>query len=130
MITRNDMASGLFNGDIGLCLRDTAGQLLVWFDGASGLEDASGPRAFAPDALPSHEGAFAITVHKSQGSEYGHVAVLLPPDADNAVLSRQLLYTAATRARKSLVLWSSEGVLQATLAARNARSSALPQRLL
>ncbi|WP_297803151.1 ATP-binding domain-containing protein, partial [Arenimonas sp. GDDSR-1] len=105
-------------------------QLLVWFEGASGLEGVSGPRAFAPDALPSHEGAFAITVHKSQGSEYGHVAVLLPPDADNAVLSRQLLYTAATRARKSLALWCAEPVLQATLAARNLRSSALPQRLL
>ena len=56
--------------------------------------------------------------------------MLLPPDADNAVLSRQLLYTAATRARMSLALWCSESVLQATLAARNARSSALPQRLL
>lgn len=130
MITRNDMASGLFNGDVGLCLRDSAGQLLVWFEGASGLEGVSGPRAFAPDALPSHEGAFAITVHKSQGSEYGHVAVLLPPDVDNAVLSRQLLYTAATRARKSLALWGSEAVLQATLESNNTRSSALPQRLL
>jgi exodeoxyribonuclease V alpha subunit len=129
MITRNDAASGLFNGDIGICLRDSAGQLSVWFEGVSGLEGGSGPRAFAPDALPSHEGAFAITVHKSQGSEYGHVAVLLPPDTDNAVLSRQLLYTAATRARKSLALWCTEPVLQASLAARNARSSALPQRL-
>ena len=129
MITRNDAASGLFNGDIGICLRDSAGQLSVWFEGVSGLEGSIGPRAFAPDALPSHEGAFAITVHKSQGSEYGHVAVLLPPDTDNAVLSRQLLYTAATRARKSLALWCTEPVLQASLAARNARSSALPQRL-
>ncbi|MFY8207216.1 MAG: exodeoxyribonuclease V subunit alpha [Arenimonas sp.] len=129
MITHNDAASGLFNGDIGICLRDAAGHLQVWFEGASAREDDHGPRAFSPDALPPHEGAFAITVHKSQGSEYGHVAVLLPPDADNAVLSRQLLYTAATRARTSLALWCSESVLQATLAARNARSSALPQRL-
>ena len=129
MITRNDAASGLFNGDIGLCLRDSAGRLSVWFEGASGLEEGNGPRAFAPDALPSHEGAFAITVHKSQGSEYGHVAVLLPPDTDNAVLSRPLLYTAATRARKTLALWCTEPVLQAALAARTTRSSALPQRL-
>jgi exodeoxyribonuclease V alpha subunit len=129
MMTHNDTASGLFNGDIGICLRDGAGDLQVWFEGASATEEDQGPRAFAPDALPPHEGAFAITIHKSQGSEYGHVAVLLPPDADNAVLSRQLLYTAATRARMSLALWCSDSVLQATLIARNARSSALPQRL-
>jgi exodeoxyribonuclease V alpha subunit len=129
MITHNDAASGLFNGDIGICLRDSTGHLQVWFEGAAATEEDHGPRGFAPDALPPHEGAFAITVHKSQGSEYGHVAVLLPPDAENAVLSRQLLYTAATRARTSLALWCSESVLQATLAARNARSSALPQRL-
>jgi exodeoxyribonuclease V alpha subunit len=129
MMTHNDAASGLFNGDIGICLRDGAGDLQVWFEGASATEEDQGPRAFAPDALPPHEGAFAITIHKSQGSEYGHVAVLLPPDADNAVLSRQLLYTAATRARMSLALWCSDSVLQATLIARNARSSALPQRL-
>jgi exodeoxyribonuclease V alpha subunit len=129
MMTHNDAASGLFNGDIGICLRDGAGDLQVWFEGASATEEDQGPRAFAPDALPPHEGAFAITIHKSQGSEYGHVAVLLPPDADNAVLSRQLLYTAATRARMSLALWCSDSVLQATLMARNARSSALPQRL-
>ncbi len=129
MITHNDAASGLFNGDIGICLRDSTGHLQVWFEGAAATEEDQGPRGFAPDALPHHEGAFAITVHKSQGSEYGHVAVLLPPDADNAVLSRQLLYTAATRARLSLALWCSESVLQATLGARNVRSSALPQRL-
>jgi exodeoxyribonuclease V alpha subunit len=129
MMTHNDAASGLFNGDIGICLRDGAGDLQVWFEGASATEEDQGPRAFAPDALPPHEGAFAITIHKSQGSEYGHVAVLLPPDADNAVLSRQLLYTAATRARMSLALWCNDSVLQATLMARNARSSALPQRL-
>ena len=129
MITHNDAASGLFNGDIGICLRDSTGHLQVWFEGAAATEEDHGLRGFAPDALPPHEGAFAITVHKSQGSEYGHVAVLLPPDADNAVLSRQLLYTAATRARMSLALWCSESVLQATLGARNVRSSALPQRL-
>ena len=130
MIVRNDQASSLYNGDIGICLQTADGRLQVWFEAAPDAGGIPGLRAFAPEALPAHQGAFAITVHKSQGSEYGHVAVLLPPDADNAVLSRQLLYTAATRARKSLVLWSSEGVLQATLAARNARSSALPQRLL
>jgi exodeoxyribonuclease V alpha subunit len=129
MVTRNDAASGLYNGDVGICLRDTAGQLLVWFDGVSDADADSVPRAFAPDALPPHVGAFAITVHKSQGSEYSHVAVLLPPDADNAVLSRQLLYTAATRARRTLALWCSDSVLEAALKSDDARCSALQERL-
>ena len=129
MITRNDDASGLYNGDIGLCLRDPEDGLQVWFEAASGADAGEGPRGFATTALPPHESAFAITVHKSQGSEYGEVAVLLPPDADNAVLSRQLLYTAATRARRALQLWCSDAVLEAALKADDVRSSTLQERL-
>ena len=73
IVTRNDYAAGLFNGDVGLCLADVDGHLRVWFEGADG-----GVRSFAPHALPAHETAFAITIHKAQGSEYRHAAVLLP----------------------------------------------------
>jgi exodeoxyribonuclease V alpha subunit len=77
-----------------------------------------------------HESAFAITIHKSQGSEYGDVAVLLAPDADNRILSRQLLYTAVSRARRRVELWASEAVLQAALRRPVEREGGLRERLL
>ncbi|HET6631681.1 MAG TPA: exodeoxyribonuclease V subunit alpha [Rhodanobacteraceae bacterium] len=144
MITRNDYAAGLFNGDVGLCLADEDGQLGVWFEataaagstGAStaGTNDAShgGARRavrFAPGSLPEHQGAFAVTIHKSQGSEYQHVALLLPPDADNRILSRQLLYTGASRARRAIELWGGDDALNAALATPVHRASGLAARL-
>ncbi len=132
MILRNDAASGLFNGDIGLCLPDAQGQPWVWFE-ANATEQAQGPsrRAirFAPGVLPEHQSAFAITVHKSQGSEYGHLALLLPPDPGNRILSRQLLYTGVSRARQSLELWGVRAALDTALATPIHRSGGLAQRL-
>jgi len=136
MISRNDYAYDLFNGDVGICLKDAQGGLRVWFEGVTAngaMESATGIRpplrSFATASLPPHQGAFAITVHKSQGSEYERVAVLLPPDKDNAVLSRQLLYTALTRAKSRIELWSTEEALVATIASSVERSAALRQRL-
>ena len=142
MITRNDAAAGLFNGDVGLCLRGMDGQMRVWFEitvaraGATDNTDAQasvgsnrGVRAFAPGALPEHRGAFAVTIHKSQGSEYDHVALLLPPDADNRILSRQLLYTGASRARHTLELWATDRALDAAIATPITRAGGLRQRL-
>jgi exodeoxyribonuclease V alpha subunit len=128
IITRNDAASRLFNGDIGVCLADAEGRLQVWFEtvDAQGARDV---RGFAPGALPPHEPAFAITVHKSQGSEYAHVAVLLPPDPAHRILSRQLLYTAVSRARERIELWSSDAALQAALDRPVERSGGLAARL-
>jgi len=131
IVTRNDYGSGLHNGDVGLCLADGRGRLRVWFETG---EDHGGPeagvRGFAPTALPEHETAFAITIHKSQGSEYDHVAVLLTPDADNRILSRQLLYTAVSRARRRVELWASAAVLQATVSRAVERQGGLRERLL
>ncbi len=123
MVTRNHYGAGLFNGDLGLCLRGADGALQVWF------ESAGGARAFAPGALPGHDPAWAITIHKSQGSEYGHVAVLLPPDPEHRILSRQLLYTALSRARTSLELWAPRASVQAALARRVERAGGLVARL-
>lgn len=110
LVTQNDYEAGLFNGDVGVCLADPGGDLRVWFETA--MPDGSmGARSFAPALLPEHEGAFAITIHKSQGSEYDHVAVLLPPEAGNRILSRQLLYTGTSRARQSLEIWSTAASL-------------------
>jgi exodeoxyribonuclease V alpha subunit len=124
MVTRNDYGSGLFNGDVGLCLRGADGELRVWFEAADG-----GARAFAPAALPAHEPAWAITIHKSQGSEYGEVAVLLPPDPEHRILSRQLLYTALSRARHAVEIWGPRASLENALARAVSRDGGLRDRL-
>jgi exodeoxyribonuclease V alpha subunit len=128
MITRNDYAAGLFNGDIGLALQDQNGALQVWFESQ---DDQGRPsaRAFAPNGLPEHEAAFAITIHKSQGSEYDRVAVVLPFTAEHRILSRQLLYTALSRAKQSIEIWGSDEVLQSALAQIVQRQGGLAARL-
>ncbi len=125
MVVRNDYGARLFNGDLGLCLPDAEGVLRVWFESA----DGSGARGFAPGALPAHEPAWAITIHKSQGSEYGHAAVLLPPDPEHRILSRQLLYTGLSRAKDNIEIWAPRASLDAALARRIERAGGLVARL-
>ncbi|MBS0193797.1 MAG: exodeoxyribonuclease V subunit alpha [Proteobacteria bacterium] len=125
VVVRNDYAAGLFNGDVGLCLADPDGRLQVWFES----DDEAGVRALAPEALLAHESAFAITVHRSQGSEYAHVAVLLPPTADSPILTRQLLYTALSRARQRIELWCTQGSLDAALQNSVRRAGGLAERM-
>ncbi|MCY7353539.1 MAG: exodeoxyribonuclease V subunit alpha [Lysobacter sp.] len=122
MITTNSYRHGLFNGDVGVVWHDADGEAAVWFDTGDGL------RAWSPTQLPAHDSAFATTVHKSQGSEFDHVAVVLP-DADARVLGRELLYTALTRARQGVLLWSSQAVLLRALARTTRRDSGLAARL-
>ena len=123
MVTRNHYGAGLFNGDIGLCLRGADGGMKVWF------ENEDGARAFATGALPAHDPAWAITIHESQGSEYVEAAVLLPPDPEHRILSRQLLYTALSRAKRSVQLWAPGASLDAALARPVLRSGGLAARL-
>ena len=127
IVTRNDYTAGLFNGDVGICLADSDGHLRVWFE-APGSHGAV--RGFAPNTLPLHEGAFAITIHKSQGSEYDRAAVVLPPDSENRILSRQLLYTAVSRARHGVELWAAPAALETALRRPIARQGGLRERLL
>src|SRR5262249_6777533 len=90
LITRNDHQRQLFNGDVGITLKIPGGGLRVIFpcgDGYTGL---------APEALPAHELGFALTVHKSQGSEYGQVQLILPPEGGRRLLSKEILYTGIT----------------------------------
>ena len=123
LVSENSYRHGLFNGDVGVCLRAPGGGTLAWF--ASG---AAGLRHFHPQALPAHAGAFAMTVHKAQGSEFDQVWLLLPRQ-DARTLSRELLYTAITRARRELHLCASEAVLRAALSRHALRVSGLHRRL-
>ena len=124
IVTENSYRHRLFNGDIGVCLRDAAGTLVAWFPG----DDAGHPRAFHPAALPAHESAFAMTVHKAQGSEFDTVWLLLPARG-NRVLSRELVYTGITRARRALHVAGSEAVIREALARHAGRWSGLGWRL-
>ncbi|HET6396986.1 MAG TPA: ATP-binding domain-containing protein, partial [Pseudoxanthomonas sp.] len=124
LVTENSYRHRLFNGDIGICLRDDGGALVAWFPG----EDPARPRAFHPAALPAHESAFAMTVHKAQGSEFDEVWLLLPARF-NRVLSRELVYTGLTRARRSLHLAAGAGILGAALSRHASRLSGLAWRL-
>jgi exodeoxyribonuclease V alpha subunit len=122
LVTENSYRHGLFNGDIGVCLRGADGSTMAWFPGDDG------PRPFHPAALPAHAGAFAMTVHKAQGSEFDTVWLLLPRQ-DARVLSRELVYTALTRARRALHVAAEPAVLRLALARRTTRVSGLAARL-
>lgn len=125
LIAENSYRHQLFNGDVGICLRDAQGAVMAWFPGAQAGE----VRQFHPAALPAHESAFAMTVHKAQGSEFDEVWLQLPRH-DSRVLTRELIYTALTRARGRLHLATGEAVLRAALGRHSARVSGLATRLL
>jgi exodeoxyribonuclease V alpha subunit len=123
LITRNDPSLRLSNGDTGLLLMNEDGR--VWFPaGGEHLQSRKLPLAFLPD----HEHAWALTVHKSQGSEFDRVAVLLPP-ADSPLLSRELLFTAVTRARKGLLLMGERDSIIRCVKRPASRMSGLAERL-
>ncbi|MFA6450323.1 MAG: exodeoxyribonuclease V subunit alpha [bacterium] len=120
MITRNDYNLNLFNGDIGIALPGADGEGLRVFFASSG----GAPRAILPARLPAHETAFAMTVHKSQGSEFDSVLMLLPA-ADSKILTRELLYTGVTRCRRSVEIIGKEEIFAQAVKLRIARSSGL-----
>lgn len=124
MITRNDYTQRVFNGDIGVAMPcpEHGDALRVWFSG----EEA--PRPFAPARLPPHETVFAMSVHKSQGSEFDHVVLLLP-DTDGPILTRELLYTAVTRARARVTIFGSPEIIRAGIRRGIERASGLRARL-
>ncbi len=118
LITANDRNRGLMNGDVGLCWRDGRG-LRVHFPRPDGA------LSFAPADLPGHQPAWALTIHKSQGSEYAEVHVVMPPSADHALTMRELLYTAVTRASERVQLWATEEIIAAAVRTPSGRRSGL-----
>jgi len=116
----NDYRLGLFNGDIGVALPSgERGALEVWFRNADGSL-----RALPPLVLSACAPAYALTVHKAQGSEFDEVIVVLP-DRDARVLTRELVYTAVTRARKKVDVWSNTDILAGAIARSTQRWSGL-----
>jgi exodeoxyribonuclease V alpha subunit len=125
MVTRNDHTLRLYNGDVGIVLPEPGDptRLSVAFPGGDG-----GVRHVSPARVPEHETVYAMTVHKSQGSEFDRVLLLLPPEPSR-VVTRELLYTAVTRARARVAVWGTEAVVRAGVAARVERSSGLRDAL-
>lgn len=126
MITRNDYHMGLFNGDIGLTMTGVdsdADSLYVYFPDAKGIV-----RQIAPYRLSEHQTVYALTVHKSQGSEFEDVHLILP-DTDVPVMTRELIYTAVTRTKRTVTIWGTEKILQAAIDRKIQRSSGLRDAL-
>ena len=118
IIAQNDYQLGIYNGDIGVVLLDEAGHFQTWIATARGLSVIPASR------LPQFATAFAMTVHKSQGSEFDEVFLVLP-DAESPLLTRELLYTAITRAKNTVHLVGSTRALRAAIARRVERTSGL-----
>lgn len=117
MITENSPQQSLFNGDFGITTMDN-GRLKVFFQGDTSL------RAFVPGRLPQHETFYAMTVHKSQGSEYNTVVLVLP-DNDSPLLTREMLYTGLTRARERIIVVANTKQIETAVQTRSRRQSGI-----
>jgi exodeoxyribonuclease V alpha subunit len=129
MMNRNDYQIRLFNGDIGVAWEDSSrtqsglAPLGVMFPSEGGEL-----RRILPSRLPEHETVFAMTVHKAQGSEFDRVLLVLP-DQTSAALTREMLYTALTRARKRVEIWAQRETIEASIQRRVIRHSGLRDAL-
>jgi exodeoxyribonuclease V alpha subunit len=122
LVQRNDVSLQLMNGDLGVVVNTPVGPRVAF--GTSGAD----ARLVAPVRLESVETAHVMTIHKSQGSEFGHVNVILPPSGSR-LLTRELLYTAVTRARRSVTVVGTEAAIREAVGRRAARASGLGERL-
>jgi len=125
IITKNDYRTNLFNGDIGIVFPDPNddSELKAFFPTPDGTM-----RKFSPIRLPEYEIAYAMTIHKSQGSEFNEALIVLP-SKDTPVLTSELIYTGITRARKRIILWANEPVVKSAVERKVRRQSGLSQLL-
>ena len=121
MITANDYRNEVFNGDIGLCLEDENGRLRLHLPHKQVLIERLNPAHL--------QEAYALTIHKSQGSEFRHVALVLAAGQQDKLLSRELLYTGITRAKEQLSLYAPTATLQAAIRQPTQRSTGLERFL-
>ena len=125
IVTRNDRQTGLSNGDTGVVLADGEGRRQIWFPDLAG---SGGRFLVSPSRLPEHESFFALTVHRAQGSEYDEV-LFIPGDPESRVCTRELFYTAVTRARRKVTVLAGADAVRATVQRTTSRSSGLSDRL-
>jgi exodeoxyribonuclease V alpha subunit len=125
MVTGNDYNLQLFNGDVGLILPDPENlqSVRAFFKREDGIL-----RGLAPALLPGHETVFALTVHKCQGSEFNRVLLILP-DRDSPLLTRELLYTAITRGREKVEIWGRKSIFVSGVKRQIKRTSGLAKAL-
>ncbi len=119
IVTRNDYSKELFNGDMGVVIRDPEGTFRAYFKRSDFYVE------YATDMLSSWELAYALTVHKCQGSEFDDVMVVLPDKEDHKLLTREMIYTAATRAKKRVVIYGKPTAFQKALDRKIVRESGL-----
>ena len=122
LVTQNDYELGLYNGDTGVIVQSTPDRVSAAFQRQGEIIE------YSPSRLSAVDTVYAMTIHKSQGSQFDTVAALLP-GPESRILSRELLYTAATRARRKLILAGSEETIRAAVSQPVARSSGLGWRL-
>ena len=130
MISQNDHGLGLYNGDIGIAMYDSEADpitgnrpLRVYFEMPDGTI-----RGVLPSRLPEHDTVYAMTIHKSQGSEFADTLMVLPPDF-SPILTRELVYTGVTRAKSKLYMFATKDVLNRSVAMRTERASGLASLL-
>ena len=123
MVTKNNYELGVFNGDTGIIRRksDTDDGLIAYFES----DDPEQPKEILPGYLSDYETVYAMTIHKSQGSEFDQVAVILPESENTGILTRELLYTAVSRAKKKVLIQSPGNVLLATISREVSRASGI-----
>ena len=122
MVNSNDYELGLFNGDVGIVRPDANNELKVWF------EIKGEAKSFIPASISNAETVLAMTIHKSQGSEFEKVMVILPQKEDSKILTRELLYTAVTRAKSSVIIQASHELILQTSGESVKRGSGIIQR--
>ena len=129
LVTSNNYALQLFNGDVGVALRSREGGLRVVFKREAAAGETTGDDhtyvSFPVESLPGYELAFALTVHKSQGSEYGQILLALPPKGATRLLNKRMIYTAITRAQQLAVICGDKEVLSAAIGRRVERYSGM-----
>jgi exodeoxyribonuclease V alpha subunit len=119
IITRNDYSKELFNGDVGVVIKSKKGDYRAFFQRFDSFI------SFGIDLLPSWEPAFAMTVHKSQGSEFNDVLVVLPDNDNHRLLTREIIYTGITRAKNRLILYGLKSAFKTALQRKIERQSGL-----
>ncbi|RRN04539.1 exodeoxyribonuclease V subunit alpha [Bibersteinia trehalosi] len=125
LITENAAQLHIFSGDIGLMLPDEQGKLRIYFDTNENGQYLN----ISPSRVPNYEPAYVMTVHKSQGSEFAHTLMVMP-HSHSPVLSKELLYTAVTRAKEKFTLFSSERIWKNAVRTDIQRQSGLREQIL